>query len=104
MNNKRRFDRFETELKALYNVREHKQEWEQCTIINMSRKGMGLQFHSPAEIPTGISIQLEIFIPEKPKTISVEGVLRWTDRREGGLFGGVECNEILDEMKFSKLA
>jgi len=32
----------------------------------------------------------------------VEGVLKWTEKRENALFGGIESNEILDEMKFSK--
>ena len=63
-----------------------------------------LQFHSSIGVKAGVLIRLEIFIPEKLSPIGVEGILRWTDKREDGFFGGVECNEVLDEMKFSKLA
>ena len=102
--NRRKFGRFETHLEAQYKVQGSERKWQKCTVRNMSRKGIGIHFHSPAKMSTGTPIRLEIFIPDKQKPIGVEGVLRWTDRRKDGNFGGMECNEILDEMRFSKLA
>lgn len=104
MEDRRRFGRFDTQLKAQYISRDSKRDWEECTIISLGRKGVGLRFHSRDKINVGSTIHLKVFIPEKLNPTSVEGVLRWTEERGNILFGGIECNEVLDEMEFSKLS
>lgn len=104
MKNRRRFGRFETQLKAQYILKDSQGDWGECTIISMGRKGMGIRFHAHEKIDIGSAIHLEVFVPEKLKPAIVEGVLRWTEERGSILFGGIECNEILDEMEFSKLS
>ena len=104
MKEKRRFMRFETELEAQYNAQGGKDDWEACTVISMGRKGVGVKFHSQEKVHIGSPIRLRIFVPEKMQPTSVKGVLKWTEERENVLFGGIECDELLDEMKFSKRA
>jgi len=104
MKNRRRFGRFETQLKAKYMLKDSSKDWEECTIISMGRKGMGIRFHTREKIDVGSAIRLEVFIPEKSKPTNVQGILKWTMDRGSVLFGGIESNEILDEMKFSKLS
>ena len=102
MENKRRFGRFDTQLKAQYISQDNERNRQECTVINMSRKGIGIRFHSPEKISVDTNINLEVFIPEKLNPVNVEGVLRWVERKGTVLFGGIESKEILDEMKFSK--
>ena len=104
MEERRRFGRFETELRAQYISQDGERDWEECTVISICRKGIGIRFHSCEKINIGTIIRLKIFIPEKVKPTVVEGVLKWKEKRENELFGGVESGEILDEMRFSKLS
>ena len=104
MRERRRFIRFETQLRAQYISQDEEMEWEECTIISMSRKGIGIKFHSNERVYIGSAVRLKIFVPEKVKPAMVEGVLKWTEKRENEFFGGIESDEILDEMKFSKLS
>ena len=102
MKNKRRFGRFDTQLKAQYISQDNKKNLQECTVINMSRKGIGVRFQLCEKVSIGSKIHLKIFVPEKVQPTIVEGVLKWIEKRENALFGGIESNEILDEMKFSK--
>ena len=104
MGERRRFGRFDTQLRAQYISQDGERDWEECTVISISRKGIGIRFHSREKSTIGTIIHLKIFIPEKVKPTVVEGVLKWKGKRENELFGGVESGEILDEMRFSKLS
>ena len=102
MKERRRFIRFETELKAQYISQDGKRDWERCAVVSLGRKGVGVRFQSCGKVYIGSNIRLKIFVPEKMQPTIVEGVLKWTEKREHALFGGIESNEILDEMDFSK--
>ncbi len=102
MNDTRKHGRFDTQLKAQYSLKEKSGEVRDCTVINMSRKGIGIKFHAHQKISIGSSIRLEVFIPEKMKPASILGVLRWIEEKGDDSIAGIECAEILDEMKFSK--
>ena len=105
MENKRKFGRFDTQLEAQYVSKESTGDEGECTVINMSRKGIGVRFHARKKINIGSTINLEVFVPEKLEPANVEGVLKWIEEeKEGDLVGGIELDEVLDEMKFSKLA
>jgi hypothetical protein len=102
MKERRKFIRFETELKAQYISQDGKRDWEKCAVVSLGRKGIGVRFQSREKVYIGSNIRLKIFVPEKVQPTIVEGVLKWIEKRENALFGGIESNEILDEMKFSK--
>jgi len=101
---KRGFGRFETELKAYYYYISNGKDEErnECTVINMSRKGMGLEIKTDKKINAGSTIRLEIFVPDKRKPTVVQGVLKWVEKRKETWSAGIECKEVLDEMQFSK--
>ena len=100
---KRGFGRFETELKAYYYIcNGEDEERNECTVINMSRKGMGLEIKTDKKINAGSTIRLEIFVPDKRKPTVVQGVLKWVEKRKETWSAGIECKEVLDEMQFSK--
>jgi len=101
--NKRRYGRFDTELKARYCVAENKEDWHACTVVNLSRKGIGIQLQAHETIDLDTVIRLEVFVPEKSRPTSVQGIVKWTDARGDSVFCGVESLELLDEMQFSKI-
>ena len=103
MKERRRFIRFETELEAQYILQGSKGDWEKCAVVSMGRKGFGIRFQPHKTVYIGSNIRLKIFVPEKVQPTMVEGVLKWIEERENAIFGGIESNEILDEMKFSKV-
>jgi len=88
--NRRAFSRFNTQFSAQYFLKERKGDWRACTVSNISRKGMGIQFHNPTTISTGSAIHLEITIPTALKPISVEGIVKWSNEVNGDFIGGIE--------------
>jgi hypothetical protein len=101
--NTRRYGRFDTELKARYCMVENEGDWHPCTVVNLSRKGIGIQLNVHETLALDTVIRLEVFIPEKSQPTSLKGIVKWTDAREDSVFCGVESIELLDEMKFSKI-
>jgi len=102
MKDTRKHGRFDTQLKAQYYLKENSGDVRDCTVINMSRKGIGVKFHAHEEISIGTTIRLEVYIPEKMTPASILGVLRWIEEKGDDIIAGIECTETLDEMKFSK--
>ena len=105
MRNKRRFERFTTQREAQYFLTEGKGKGQECTIINISRKGMGIIFHSNEAINVGTPMRLEIPDPTiLLDTINVRGKLKWSKKIESEFIGGIELTRMLSDVKFSKLA
>jgi len=103
MENTRKLERYPIQREARYFLKEGKGEGQECTIINFSRSGMGIIFHSNEEINVGTLIRLEIPVPKSSEPINARGVLKWFERKENDLIGGVELTKILSDVKFSKL-
>lgn len=103
MEERRRFIRYSTQRQAQYFLNERKREGHKCTIINVSRKGMGIRFDTHKEINVGSIIHLEISVLASLGSINVRGMLKWIEKRGDILYGGVELSEILSDVKFSKL-
>ena len=104
MENTRRFERFPTQREGQYFLVKEKEKGQNCTIIDVSRKGLGMIFHSNEEISVGTNIRLEIPDPITLDTIDVRGELRWSKEIGGEFIGGIELSRILSDLKFSKLA
>jgi hypothetical protein len=90
-------------MKAQYFLKEKNRDWEECTVFKISRKGMGLKFHTTEKIKVGSTIQLKIFTSKESERIIVKGVLKWIEEEENDFVGGIELNEILDESKWITL-
>ena len=104
MENTRRFERFPTQREGKYFLVKGKGKGQECTIIDVSRKGLGMIFHSNEEISVGTNIRLEIPDPITLDTIDIRGELRWSKKIEGEFIGGIELAMILSDVKYSKLA
>ncbi len=103
MKDSRKHGRFDTQLKAQYSLKENSGDVRDCTVINMSRKGIGVRFRAHEKISIGSIIRIEVFIPEKMNPTSILGVLKWIEKKGNNIFAGIESHELLDEMKFSKV-
>ena len=104
MEDMRRFERFPTQRGGQYFLIKGKGKGQECTIIDVSRKGLGMIFHSNEEISVGTNIRLEIPDPITIDTIDVRGELRWSKNIGGEFIGGIELSRVLSDVKFSKLA
>ena len=104
MDEKRRFTRFDTQLKSHFFLKEKKRGRENCTITDVSRKGLGVEFHTPEILKPGSIAQFEISVSGELEPITVKGILRWIKKRGNEFIGGIEFAEILDDLTFAKLS
>lgn len=91
--------RFSTRLKGRYFIKERGKAWGRCTVFDISRKGMGITFHTAETIPVGTTINIEIDVPTELEPMSVKGTLRWVKPVDHESVGGIELTEVLDEIK-----
>ncbi len=90
-------------LKAQYFLREEKDSREQCGISNISRKGVGLKFHTGETINIVSAIHLEMYVSRKSEPIKVTGILKWIEKEGNGFIGGIELIEELDDATWEEL-
>lgn len=90
MENRRKFSRFDTQIEAQYILKGKKRDRGECTVVDISRQGMGIKFRTPEKINLGSTIRLEISIPMELEHINVEGVLKRINQKEKGFIGGIE--------------
>jgi hypothetical protein len=94
---RRRFKRFDTQRKARYFLKEGSGCWKECTIINISRKGLGILFRTHEKIQVGSTILLRAFFSAETESISVIGMVRWIRKRKNDFIGGIESIKVLDD-------
>ena len=95
---RREYIRFSTNLKGRYSTGDLGKNWGECTVLDASRKGMGIKFHTPEGIKVGSIINLETVIPSATEPLNVRGVLKWIEQKENELIGGVEFAAVQDEI------
>jgi len=76
MEERRKYKRFPTQLKALY-LDEKTEEWKDCSVTNISREGMGICVYAQEIINVDSILQLKIIAPLKKEPIDVTGTLMW---------------------------
>jgi len=103
MEDGRGFIRFFSQLKARYIAEGKEKDWEECTIINVNRKGMGVKFHTRERINEGSTILFEISVSAEFEPVQATGILKWINEGENYFVGGIEFPELLGEDTFSKL-
>jgi len=91
--------RFSTSLRGRYFIKGSGKNWGRCTVFDISRKGMGITFHTAETIPAGSTITIEIDVPTEREPMSVKGILRWLKQVDNESVGGIELTEVLDEIK-----
>ncbi len=103
MANTRQHKRYQTHREAHYFLHHTQERGRQCTIINVSRKGMGIIFHTDETLHPGETIRLEVPVRTAFESISVSGMVKWVDKIDSDFIGGIELTKELNDVKFSKL-
>ena len=99
---KRSFNRYDTHMKATCFQEERKRGWEDCTITKLSRKGMGITFHTDEKIMVDSALHLKLFTSDE-EYFTVKGILKWIEKDRNTFIGGIELLEILDEPKWLQI-
>ena len=103
MENTRRYERYPTQRQARFFLKDNAGEGHKCTITTVSRKGMGIIFHTDETLHPGETIRLEVPVRTAFESISVSGMLKWVDKVDSDFIGGIELTKELNDVKFSKL-
>ena len=69
--NKRTSYRIDTHMEAQYSLDNAHGAWSRCTVVNFSRGGTGLMFHTDKKIDVGSVVHIKVLAPEEPKPIYV---------------------------------
>lgn len=107
MKDRRKFLRFPVRLGALYSE-EINEDWkEQCSIVDISREGMGVTVYLKAKLSLGCMLKFMVDVPEKEKSISFTGTLNWIKTLKGdtdyNYKGGIKLITIDSEDKWALL-
>ena len=81
MEDRRKFIRFSVKLNAQYSE-ENQDKWNECSVINISREGLGLVVYLKEKIHLGSTLNLMIDVPEKNPSVSAAGTLIWIEELE----------------------
>ena len=101
---RRRSFRFPAPLKALYYLEGEKETLEKGRVVDVSREGLGISFDSARrEIEKDSLIHCGIINPWKLSPIGVKGVVKWVEKGNAHLRGGIELVEVLDALTLVKL-
>jgi c-di-GMP-binding flagellar brake protein YcgR len=103
MKEKRKSKRFPANLKVQYFLDEKEGDGKECTIINISRSGAGLNFYTADDIDVNSTLILEIFIPVINKLIDVKGIVRWLRKGKKDFVAGIEVPSELDRKELVDL-
>ena len=107
MKDRRKFLRFPVRIGAFYSE-EINEDWkEQCSIVDISREGMGVTVYLKAKLSLGCMLKFMVDVPEKKKSISFTGTLNWIKALKGdadyNYKGGIKLITIDSEDKWALL-
>ena len=103
MGNRRKFIRFPVRLNARYSE-ENSDEWNQCSVIDISREGMGVIVYLKEKISLGSILKLVINVQGKKAAIFATGTMIWIkelkDNLEFNFIGGIKLITIDPKRKW----
>ena len=107
MRDRRKFIRFPVRLRARYSE-ENKEDWkQQCSIVNISREGMGVTVYLKEKLSLDCMLKFMVDIPEKEKSVTFTGILNWIKALEEdpdyNFKGGIKLRTIDPEDKWALL-
>jgi hypothetical protein len=92
--NRRRFVRHQVEKEGQYYMDESRSSLERCTIIDVTREGMGIRFHTDGNISAGSTVHLEIPVLTELAPVKVEGIVKWVAQRGDDFTGGIKMTDL----------
>ena len=99
----RKYKRYPTQREGRYFLEGTTGDGQVCTIVNVSRKGMGIIFHTDEDMSVGTIIRVEVPITILSESISVRGILKWFDSMDIDIIGGIELTNELSDLQLSRL-
>ena len=100
----RKYARYNTKLRARCISEENKKNnWEECTITNVSCEGLRVRFHTCVSFDAGSTINLKIFPLNRETAINAKGILIWAMTGGEGFSGGIELLENMDKTTLETL-
>ena len=77
MRDRRKFLRFPVRLSARYSEENNEDRIRQCSIVDISREGLGLVVYLKDKPPIGCLLQFMVDVPKKEKSVCFSGILNW---------------------------
>jgi len=99
----RKYKRYPTQREGRYFLEGTTGDGQVCTIVNVSRKGMGIIFHTDEDMSVGTIIRVDVPITIPSESISVRGILKWVDSMDIDIIGGIELTNELSDLQLSRL-
>ena len=103
MKDKRKFLRVTKKHKISYAPQDRIENLQDCTIIDVSRKGMQIVFPEKIDLGSIVCLQLPVAVPEELAAITINAQLKWIKKEGNNFIGGIELIDKLDDEQFEKL-
>ena len=107
MKNRRKFLRFPVKIGALYSEENNEDLKQQCSIVDISREGMGVTVYLKVKLSLGCMLKFMVDVPGKEKSVSFTGTLNWIKALKGdadyNYKGGIKLITIDSEDKWALL-
>jgi hypothetical protein len=104
---RRKFVRFPVRMCAHYSDENNEDREEQCSIVDISREGMGVTVYLKVKLSLGCMLKFMVDVPEKEKSVSFTGTLNWIKSLKGdsdyNYKGGIKLTAIDSEDKWTLL-
>ena len=107
MKDRRKFLRFPVKIGAFYSEENNEDLKQQCSIVDISREGMGVTVYLKVKLSLGCMLKFMVDVPEKEKSVSFTGTLNWIKSLKGdanyNYKGGIKLITIDSEDKWALL-
>ena len=77
MKDRRKFIRFPVKVDAIYSEENKEPTRQQCSIVNISREGMGITVYLKAALSLDCMLNFMVDLPGREKLVSFTGTLNW---------------------------
>ena len=77
MKDRRKFLRFPVKVGAIYSEENNEDRKQQCSIVDISREGMGVTVYLNAKLSLNCMLKFVVDVPGKEKSFSFTGTLNW---------------------------
>jgi Tfp pilus assembly protein PilZ len=88
--NRRKSFRIDTQMSGYYSLGGKKGIGGKCTVVDFSREGTGILFHTSEEITVGSTIYLKLEASTQSKPFTIKGKLAWIKKTHNGFSGGIK--------------
>ena len=107
MKDRRKFIRFPVRVRAHYSEENNEERKTQCSIVNISREGMGVTVYLEAKLSLDAMLKFVVNVPDREKSVAFTGTLNWIKALKGdadyNYKGGIKLITIDSEDKWALL-